>query len=333
MHVHLENLASKPRIFWLTPELADATRQRHPDLEGRVRFSVGTDLEQLREQLETAEVLVTSADVVCHPAFPRANLAAAAPRLRQLHLIGAAVDRVLPLDWLPEAVTLTNNSGVHVEKVREFLTMALLALNARLPELAFNQRRSRWDQVFTPLIRGKTAAVLGLGAIGRAAVSAATTLGLSVQGVRRSQEPVPGVQAIHPPEQLKRAVAVADFLVIATPLTPHTRGLASAEVLRALPRGAGVINVGRAGVMDHDALVELLDSGHLSGAILDVLPEEPLPASSKLWTAPNLLITPHVSADDLDGYMTGTMDLVVENIRRRLAGEPLRNAVDRRAGY
>jgi phosphoglycerate dehydrogenase-like enzyme len=333
VHVHLENLQSKPRIFWLTPELAEQALRANPDLAPRLRVTVGSELATLRQQLQTAAVLVTSADVVCHPEFPRTDLARAAPELRHVHLIGAAVDRVLPLDWLPANVRLTNNSGVHVDKVREFLTMALLALNARLPAIATNQRQARWEQIFTPLARGKTAVVIGLGSIGQAAVQAARSLGIEVRGVSRSGRPVEGVSRVEPVQQLASAVRDADFIVIATPLTPETTGLVDRAVLEGAKCGAGLINVGRAGVMDHRALVDLLRSGHLSGAMIDVLPEEPLPASSELWSAPNLLITPHVAADDLDGYMPGTMQLVFDNIRRRFAGQPLVNVVDRSAGY
>jgi phosphoglycerate dehydrogenase-like enzyme len=333
VHIHLENLRSKPPIFWLTPELADEALVANPDLASRLRITVGSELTGLAQNLQTASLLVTSADVVCHPDFPRTELARAAPELRQIHLIGAAVDRVLPLDWLPEGVLLTNNSGVHVDKVREFLTMALLALNARLPQIAFNQRQARWDPVFTPLARGKTAVVIGLGAIGQAAVQAARALGITVRGVSRSGRPVEGVPRVDRVQDLAAAVRDADFIVIATPLTPETTGLVSRAVLAGAKRGVGLVNVGRAGVMDHDALVDLLRSGHLSGAMIDVLPEEPLPSSSPLWSAPNLLITPHVAADDLDGYMRGTMQLVFDNIRRRFAGQSLVNVVDRTAGY
>jgi phosphoglycerate dehydrogenase-like enzyme len=333
VHVHLENLSSKPRIFWLTPELLQASLQSAPDLDGRVRFSVGEDLTGLGENLKTANVLVTSADVICHPEFPRANLAGVAPQLRHVHLIGAAVDRVLPLEWLPCDAVLTNNSGVHVEKVREYLTMALLALNMRLPAIASNQARKTWDQIFTPLIKGKTAVVVGLGAMGQAAVQVAASLGLHVHGVSRSGRSVPGLAEVHAVQQLPALLGQADFIVIATPLTSETRGMFSRSILEAAKPGAGLVNVGRAGVMDHAALRELLRSGRLSGAIIDVLPDEPLKPSSELWSTQNLLVTPHVAADDLDGYMTATMKLVFDNLRRRIAGTPLINVVDPQAGY
>jgi phosphoglycerate dehydrogenase-like enzyme len=143
MHVHLENLSSKPPVFSLTPELVRVARRRNADLSAKVRFTVGEDFAELGRRLATAEVLVTSSDVICDPRFPRTDLAASSPNLRIIHLIGAGVQGVLPLDWLPQGVQLTNNSGVHVEKAREFFTMALLALNARLPAVISNQHQSK----------------------------------------------------------------------------------------------------------------------------------------------------------------------------------------------
>jgi phosphoglycerate dehydrogenase-like enzyme len=333
MHVHLENSTSKPRPFWLTPELVDAARQNNPALEGAVRFTVNTDLEDINQKLSTATVLVTSSAVISDPRFPRQALADTAPSLKFIHLIDAGVEDVMPLDWLPPSVQLTNNSGVHADKATEFVTMALLALNSRLPEIVSNQRHARWEQIFTPLIRGKSLVVIGLGDLGRAAVVAGQALGLRILGVRRSGASVPGVEQVYPTTQLHDALKRADFIVIATPLTSETRNLIDRAALEAAKPGAGLINIGRAGVLDHDALVDLLGQGRLSNAILDVLPNEPLHSSSDLWAVPNLVIYPHVGADDPTRYMTDTMKLVFENLRRHLAGRPLENVVDPRKGY
>jgi phosphoglycerate dehydrogenase-like enzyme len=331
MHVHLENYSAKPRVFWLTPGLARAARRSHPGLE--VRFTVGEDLRGLEKRLATARVLVTSSDVIRDARFPRGQLAQAAPQLRLVHLIGAGVEGVLPLDWLPPTVRLTNNSGVHVGKAREFVLMALLALNARLPAVVANQRLARWEQIFTPSIRGKTLAVLGLGDMGGAAVAAGRQLGLRVVGVRRTGRPVPGVERVYRAARLRSALKGADFLVIAAPLTAQSANLVDRSALQAMKPGAGVVNFGRAGLLDHAALVELLGSGHLGGAILDVLPAEPLPSASPLWSAPNLIVHPHVSSDDADRYMLDTMSLVCRNVARLRAGRALENVVDPDHGY
>src|SRR6185436_18213453 len=140
-----------------------------------------------------------------------------------VQLIGAGAERLLPLDWLPRRARLATASGVHVDKARESLTMALLALNARLPEIMWNQRNARWDMIFTPLIRGKTLLVIGLGDMGGAAVDAGRALGLDVIGVRRSGKSVRGVTRVYRPRDLATIVRKADFIVVATPLTPETR--------------------------------------------------------------------------------------------------------------
>ena len=329
MHVHLENTTSKPRPFWLTPELIEAARSSNPELPGHVQFTVGSDLEDVTRSLSTAAVLVTSSRVICDPRFPRHELAKVAPNLQFIHLIDAGVEDVMPLTWLPSNVQLINNSGVHVEKAREFAIMSLLALNSRLPEIMRNQRQAHWDQVFTPLIRGQSLLVVGLGDMGQAAVAAGRALGMRIFGVRRSGMDVPGVERVYLPSQLHEAIKFADFIVIATPLTSDTRNLIDRSVLEAAKPRAGLLNIGRADVLDHDALVKLLKNGHLSGAILDVLPQEPLPSSSELWSCPNLIINPHVGADDPTTYMTETMRLLFANLQLQLTGRPLRNIVDR----
>ncbi|MGF6933526.1 phosphoglycerate dehydrogenase-like enzyme [Paraburkholderia sp. UCT70] len=333
MHVHLENTTSKPRPFWLTPELVDAARSSDAALPGDVRFTVGSDLQDIAGSLSTATALVTSAGVICDLRFPRRELAVAAPHLQFIHLIDAGVEDVMPLNWLPSNVQLINNSGVHAEKAREFAIMSLLALNARLPEIVGHQRRAQWEQVFTPLIRGKSLLVIGLGDMGQAAVAAGRTLGMKVLGVRRSGMSVPGVERVYLPSQLQDAVELADFIVIATPLTSGTRNLVDRSVLEAAKPAAALLNIGRAEVLDHGALVDLLKNGRLSGAILDVLPQEPLPSSSELWSCPNLMINPHVGADDPTTYMTETMRLLFANLRQHLTGRPLQNVVDRMNEY
>jgi phosphoglycerate dehydrogenase-like enzyme len=328
MHIHLENSTTKPRPFWLTSELVETVRAANPDLADTVRFTIDDDLEEIDLGLSSATVLVTSSGVIVDPRFPRHNLAEAAPQLRFIHLIDAGVEDVMPLDWLPANVHLTNNSGVHADKAREFLMMALLALNSRLPEIIWNQRQARWNQIFTPRILGKSLVVIGLGDLGQAAVAAGQSLGLRISGVRRSGRSVPGVEHVYLPGQLHDALKHADFIVIATPLTAETRGLIDRAALAAAKPGAGLVNVGRADVLDHQALVEFLGNGHLSNAILDVLPGEPLPSESALWSCPNLIISPHVGADDPTSYMTETMRLLLVNVRRHLAGQPLKNVVD-----
>jgi phosphoglycerate dehydrogenase-like enzyme len=330
-HIHFETRAGKPSVFYMTPDLVQAAHKR-AKLGRGVRWTVGEDLRD-KSWLATADGLVTGNDLIVDPAFPKATLAMAAPKLRWIHIIGAGIEPLLPLDWLPSQVTLTNNSGVHVQKTGEFATMALLALCYRLPEMLDNQRRATWRPIFTPSIAGKTLLVVGLGDMGGAAAKSAKRLGIRVLGMRRNPRPHRYADAMLPLGQLHKGLAQADFVLVAAPLTPDTRHLIDARAIAAMRTGAGLINVGRAGVVDYDALSQALHGGKLSGAVLDVFDPEPLPAASPLWKVPNLIITPHCSSDDLDHYLPLTLDLAFANAARLRDGKRLKNAVNPATGY
>lgn len=328
--LRFETRAGKPSVFRFAKRLI-AEAQARSNLMG-VRTSLGEDLRDLG-WLPQTDGLVASNDIIRDPRFPLRELVTAAPRLRWIHIIGAGIEPLLPLDWLPRNVVLTNNSGVHAEKVREAAMMALLMLNARVPTIVTNQRKSRWEQIFTPCIAGKTVLVIGVGEMGVAVAMAAKTLGLDVVGVRRSGAPHPLIARTLPLAELDAALPEADFVVLAAPLTPETRNLLDRRRIGLIKRGAGFLNIGRAGSVDHEALVEALQTGALTGAILDVHDPEPLPESSPLWQADNLVLTPHVTSDDLDGYLPKTFDLVFANAARLIRGEPLVNTVDPARGY
>jgi phosphoglycerate dehydrogenase-like enzyme len=328
--VHFETKATKPPVFRMTADPIAAALMRSR-LAG-VRTTLGSDFASTGWIAE-ATGLVTSNDVLRDARFPLKDLARAAPKLRMIHIIGAGIEPLLPLDWLHAGVTLTNNSGVHADKIRESATMALLMLNARLPAMTTNQRAARWEQIFSSTIAGKTAVIVGTGAMGTATAEAAAALGMTVIGASRSGAPKPAFARVVAIGALDSVLPQADIVVIATPLTPETRNLLDARRLALLKPGAALLNIGRAAVVDEAALLGALDSGALACAITDVYPSEPLPATSPLWGAQNLIMIPHVSSDDLDRYMPKTYDLAFANIARLLRGEPLVNAVDPARGY
>jgi phosphoglycerate dehydrogenase-like enzyme len=330
LHLHFETRADKPPVFHFTEELIAAAQARGGLAD--VRTSLGEGLRDL-EWLADADGLIASNDIIRDPAFPIAELSAKAPRLCWIHIIGAGIEPLLPLDWLPHNVVLTNNSGIHIEKIREAATMALLMLNARIPAMVTNQRKARWDQIFTSRIAGKTVLIIGVGDMGAAAAGAAKALGMRVIGVRRSGAPHPAVDRMVPVSALDTVLPEADFVVLAAPLTPKTRNLLDRRRLGLMKQGAGFFNIGRAGSVDHGALVAALRSGALSGAILDVFDPEPLPESSPLWHADNVILTPHVTSDDLEEYLPKTFDLVFVNAARLMHGKALINVVDPARGY
>jgi phosphoglycerate dehydrogenase-like enzyme len=327
--VHFETREERPRVFRYTRALIDEAVARN---HANVATSLGENLKDTT-WLRSAAGLVTSIDVLCDQRFPLRDLATEAPRLRWIHVTGAGIEPLLPLDWLPEHVVLTNNSGVHVEKIRESAAMMLLMLHARVPAIMTNQHNSVWDQIFTPSIAGRTVLIIGVGDMGGAVAQAARSLHVRVLGVRRSGNPHPYVDRMYKPSEMSSAISLADFLVLAAPLTQETKGLLDHERCKFLKRGVGLINIGRAGLVDNDAMVGALLDGTISSAILDVYEPEPLPATSELWSTPNLLVMPHVSSDDEDLYLPKTFDLVFENARRLVTGTSLLNVVDRQREY
>jgi glyoxylate/hydroxypyruvate reductase A len=169
--------------------------------------------------------------------------------------------------------------------------------------------------------------------MGAAVAAAAKMLGLRVIGVRRSGAPHPAVDRMASLAELDAMLPEADFVVNAAPLTPETRNLLDRRRIGLMRHGTGFLNIGRAGSVDHEALAEALRTEALSGAIIDVHDPEPLPESSPLWHTDNLVLTPHVTSDDLDGYLPKTFDLVFANAARLMRGETLVNVVDPARGY
>ena len=328
--LHFETRADKPAVFRITEDLVEDSHKR----AGSPAMTWGVNEDPAcRDWMRYAQGLVTSNEMLDADLFPRHDLAHQLPALRWIHIIGAGIEPLLPLDWLPPGVTLTNNSGVHWSKARESGMMALLALNARLPQLISQQRRAHWNQVFTRGIAGRSVLVIGLGDMGGAVAEGAKHLGMNVTGIRLNPAPHPHADSVIGLDGLDGALGHADFVVIATPLTPATQDLLDARRIALMKPGAGLFNIGRGGCLDHDALARALASGQISGAVLDVFDPEPLPATSPLWAMDNVIITPHVSADDAELYIPLTLDLVFANAARLQRGEALLNVVDPVRGY
>lgn len=221
----------------------------------------------------------------------------------------------------------------------EQVMAGLLALARRLDLTIVAQRDRRWIQeqlgeVDRPwLLSGKSMTIVGLGSIGMAVAERAHAFGVRITGVRRRPaESGPSYVRVMGVEQLDDALLGADIVVIAAPAVPATKGLLSASRLALLARGAILVNVGRAQLVDADAMVAALGSGQLGGAVLDVFDKEPLDAASPLWPMPNVILTPHSAGFRADHWGEIT-DLFIANVRRYCCGEALLNVVDPLAGY
>lgn len=325
LHLHLESFRGRPAIFHLTEARWRAAARRHRALAKRLHVTIGWDGDIIGEALKTADLMINSSP-------PRERLRSRAPRLKWIQATGAGIDGLLPLDWLPGDIALTNNRGAHGPKAENSCAMAISLLNARLPQLLASQRHRAWEPIYTTPVAGKTAVVIGFGDLGQAAGRAAKKLGATVIAITRSGRAARPADAVYPVSRLDRVLPKADFVIVTTPLTPETRNLLDRARLDLLKPEAGLVNIGRSPVVDYDALREKLEAGTLAGAVLDVFEPEPLPADSPLWDTRNLVIMPHVSCDD-PRYIDRLLDFWFENLARFLAGKRLKNLIDRRRGY
>ena len=334
--VHIKNNRWAEGSFPNTPEGEDVftiTRGRFesavaefPDIADAIEVFIDWDSDNFAASMKDAEVLLTWN-------LPTEDLGDVAPKLKWIHCIGAGVEHLLPMDWLPEGVVLTNNKGVHAAKAGEFGLMSILMLHSHMPTIVTNQRDRVYDSLYASPIAGKTLVVIGTGTLGGSVAKKLQGLGVHVIGVNRHGKPVDGCDEIVTSGQLEEVLPRADYLLCATPDTPDTRGLLGRRQLDLMKTRAGLVNIGRQSIVDYDALCDKLEEGSLAGAIVDVFDAEPIAASSRLWNTRNLIITPHVSADDGDAYVPMTIDLFLRNMALHLAGKPLLNPVRPELGY
>ncbi len=286
-----------------------------------------------------AERLLPEADIVLGWAVRRSNFATAR-RLRWVQLTAAGVGGLLFPELVESPVVVTNARGLHAVSMAEHALGVLLTFARKLHLARDAQLRGHWSQEEQALggppmgqLAGASLGLVGFGAIGHAIAGRAAALGMRVRAVRRrpAADPAPA-EAQWGPERLPELIERSDWLVLAAPLTAETRGLIGRDALARMPRHAVLVNLGRGALVDEAALVEALASGRIAGAALDVFEEEPLPATSPLWRMPQVLVTPHVSGFG-PRFWERTCELFARNLRRWLAGEPLENVVDKRAGY
>jgi phosphoglycerate dehydrogenase-like enzyme len=306
---------------------------RYPgDHAGDPGFRRGAEAEaRWRAMLDRAEVLF---GIPGDSAEGLAALLAEAPRLRWVHATSAGAGELVRRAGLdPDAldrVVVTTSSGVHAVPLAEFAVLGMLAVAKDLRGLIDGQRARSWPTVRQPFreLHGQTLVLIGLGDIGRETARLGKALGMRTVGVRRSAGPPPPyTDEVHGPDRLPELAGRADAMVVSLPLTDATAGLIDKATIERLPPGCIFVNVGRGGVVDEEALVEALRGRRIAGAVLDVFATEPLPASSPLWTLPNVLVSPHAAALS-ERENERIVELFVANLRRFLDGRPLVNAVE-----
>jgi phosphoglycerate dehydrogenase-like enzyme len=229
-----------------------------------------------------------------------------------------------------KSITFTTSAGVHGGPLAEFALFGLLAGAKTLPRLQAHQSAHDWaDRWFMGQLEHQTVLVVGLGGIGIEVARRLQAFGTRVIGTsRHGGEPPEFVDELVHPDELVSVVGRVDGVVVTLPGTPATEKLVSAAVLDAVRPGTTLVSVGRGTVIDEDALVGALRDGRIGFAALDVFAVEPPAEDSPLWDLPNVLVSPHTAALD-EAEDRRIAELFVENARRLLDGEPLRNVVDR----
>ena len=257
------------------------------------------------------------------------GLLATMPNLRWAQSMTAGVEGWLALPDLPADLLLTCARGTHRASMPENIVGALFYVAKPYAAAVENQKRQQWVQKIAQPLNGKTLGILGLGAIGQEVARLASALGMRVIGTRRHAEPMAEVL---PPERTPEVLAQSDFVLLLLPATPQTDNFIDAQRLAMMKPGAWLLNFGRGHLINDKDLIAAVANKQIAGAVLDVFRQEPLPADHPFWTTEGIIVLPHIGGPHPQRDRI-VAQLFVENLERFLDGRPLKEVVDREAGY
>ena len=325
---------------YLEPALIDRIRAVDPSLRvtfepsliGAPRYAadhVGVRFERDEAQRAAWTALLREADVLFDFDYlDPTSLLRDGERVRWVQASSAGIGELVRRFGLDASVAVfTTAAGVHARPLAEFVLWGMLAFAKDYPTARLQQREGRWARFAGSDLEGATLAVVGLGAVGREVARLAGLIGVRVVGSKRSVDGIDPaslhVDRLYPMSEVQAMVQGADYVCIATPHTPETVGLLD-DVLPTMREGSVLINIGRGSAVGEGPLLHALEHGPLRGAVLDVTPVEPLPEGHPLWSMDNVIVFPH-SASTSVRENERLVDLFTDNLRRFLAGEPLRN--------
>jgi phosphoglycerate dehydrogenase-like enzyme len=261
-----------------------------------------------------------------------AGVLSAMPKLRWAQAMTAGVEQWLSLPDLPASLTLTCARGTHTESMPENIVGALFYVAKPYAKAAENQKLGKWVHTVAQPLTGKTLGILGLGAIGQEVARIARALGMRVIGTRRRPGAVANVDEVFAAERTPEVLAQSDFVLLLLPATPETDNFMNAGRLAMMKPSAWLLNFGRGHLIKDEDLVAAVNAKRIAGAVLDVFRQEPLPAEHPFWKTQGILVLPHIGGPhpQRDRFVAR---LLADNLARFLDGRPLREVVDRRAGY
>ena len=254
------------------------------------------------------------------------------PKLQWVQALTAGVEGWLALSDLPPGLTLTCARGTHRQSMAENILGALFHLTKPYPAIVEDQKHARWMRRTATPLAGQTLGILGLGAVGQQVAAIATMIGMRVIGTKRRAEPVSGVAEVLSPERTDDVLAQSDFVLLLLPATPETDSFMDARRLSRMKPTAWLLNFGRGHLIADADLIAAVEAGVIAGAILDVFRQEPLPSEHPFWGTERILVLPHIGGGHPQRDKA-VARLFVDNLSRWLNGQPLREVVDRAAGY
>ena len=318
--------AEGEKNFTITKQHFAQALNNFPEIKEKIEIFVDWDEDNFKTSMANSDILVAWD-------FSTINLKKVAPNLKWIHVISAGIEHLHPLDWMFDGLVLTNSSGAHTKKAGEYGLMSILMLQNHMTKIITNQKNNSFVSLFSNPIAGKTVVLVGTGNLGASMAKLVAPLGVNIIGVNKRGKMTKGCSKVISIDKIDTVLPDADFLYLAVPETPETKNLISKERLNMLKSTCGIVNIGRQSVMDYDALCKKLIDSEIAGAILDVFTHEPIEKNSKLWSIPNLVITPHVSSDDNGNYVKLTLDIFIKNLKLFIENKELSNQVDKKLGY
>ena len=307
-------------------DLFENMLNKYPEIKDKITYLIDWDDDNWTSSMKDADILLAWN-------FPTNDLLEIAPNLKWIHIVSAGVNHLYPFNWMKKDLVLTNSSGIHAKKAGEFGLMSILMLQNHMNRIITNQKNKEFVTLLSKPINGKKVVVIGTGSLGGSMIKHISSLGAEVIGINRRGRKVEGCSKIITFDKIDEVLPEADFLYLAVPETPETKGLISKKRLDNLKPTCGIVNIGRESVMDYEHLIKKLEKNEISGAILDVFSEEPINKNSKLWDTPNLIITPHVSSDSKGNYIEMVLEIFFKNLKLYIDNKELLNQVDPKLGY
>lgn len=339
---------SRPKVLvasYLEPDLVERIRTRvpeidltyRPDLLGKPSYPADHSTSPRRNETAEAEWkrLLSSAEILFDFDYSHmSDLPTLAPNLKWVQATSAGIGSYLKRSGYLEKTNwrFTTASGVHARPLAEFVLLSMLHFAKGFMHMQELQEAKKWERYATGELSLGTLGIVGLGKIGSEIARISKSFDMTVVGIKRVPAEVPNVDRVYRKEELGEILTQSDFLCLCVPLTTETERMISTKELALMKNGAVIINISRGLVIDEDALIDALQSGHLGGAALDVFRDEPLPPESPLWTMKNVIVSPH-SASTSYRENERLVDLFCENLKRYIRHDNLINLFDKNHMY